>query len=165
MKRIILTEAQLNNIVRKILSEKKLIEHNNPRFETWYRGYNSKYGSQRNHLIWITDDISYARTYGNRVEEITIDTSKLKPASILYDIDNILGYELDYYKGPTKEEADKILSSGFNAYEFEANNDSSYCMCLLSTEPIVRRKELTEKQFNNIQQYDDFNNRNYHEHY
>ena len=65
----------LRNIIHE--SMKDMLVDNNGRYEVWYRGYNSKYGSKRGELYWLTDDISYARAYGNRVEEVIIDMNKL----------------------------------------------------------------------------------------
>ena len=59
-----------------------MCESKNGDLETWYRGYKSKYGSDHDHLLWLTDDISYARAYGNRVEEIQIDSNKIHSLSI-----------------------------------------------------------------------------------
>lgn len=126
----------------------------NKNFEKWYRGYNSKYGSQRNHMIWITDDISYARNYGNRVEEIIIDSKKLNLAE-LYEVDEIIGTEFfEYYDGLSKEDAKKLLAAGYNGYGFNANSDYSYCICLLNSEPIVSRRELSREEFEAIEKYE-----------
>ena len=54
-----------------------MMEESKERFETWYRGYKAKYGSDYDHLLWLTDDIDYARSYGNRVEEVVLDGDKL----------------------------------------------------------------------------------------
>jgi hypothetical protein len=123
-------------------------------FEKYYRGYNSKYGSQRNHMIWITDDISYARVYGNRVEEIIIDPKKLNLAE-LYEVDEIIGTEFfEYYDGLSEEDAEKVLAAGYNGYGFNANSEYSYCICLLSSEPIVSRRELSKEEFEAIEKYE-----------
>lgn len=81
MGKIIVSEKNLNKIIAESI-KKKLNEISNQQsnLETYYKGYNSKYGSQHDHMLWITDDISYARTYGNRVEEIVLDLNKLKLA-------------------------------------------------------------------------------------
>ena len=164
MKQIIkLTESDLHSIISETL-KKILTENNNDKYETWYRGYNSKYGSQRNHLLWITDDISYAKSYGNRVEELIIDTSKLNIAS-MYDMDDILGYEIDYYDGPNKKETKKIMSQGYNGYCFEANSNTSECLCLFTEEPIVSKRELSKDEFNKIDIYDDLDYKEYDEDY
>ena len=76
------------------------------RFETFYRGYNSQYDSQRSHLFWITDNASYAKEYGDVVEEITVDKNKMRIASI-YGIDDIIG-EFDYYDGPDEDETNTM---------------------------------------------------------
>ena len=151
--RVKLTEGDLHRIIKE--SVKILLEKQSDKFETYYRGYNSKYGSQKDCLLWITDDISYARVYGNRVEEIVIDLSKLNLASI-YKIDDILGYEFDYIDGLDKEECEELLSRGYNGYEFEANSNGSDCICLFSSEPIVSRRELSRQEFDGIELYDDF---------
>ena len=159
MKKLIrLTESDLHRIVKE--SIKIILGEQSDRFETYYRGYNSKYGSQRDHMLWITDDISYARTYGNRVEEITIDLKKLNLAS-LYTIDDILGYEFDYIDGLDEEESEMVLSQGYNGYEFEANSNNSDCICLLSSEPIVSRRELSRGEFDAIELYDGFDHKQY----
>ena len=135
---------------------------NDSNIEIWYRGYNSKYGSDNNHLLWLTDDISYARTYGNRVEEIKIDTSKLKPASI-FEMDEICGGYLDYYDGPDEFESEKAKEMGFNCYTFYANNDGSYCMCLWDKSVIVKdgRRELSRGEFETIEKLEGFDNKDY----
>ena len=129
--------------IRRIVSESislVLSESENDR-EIWYRGFDSSYGSKRNHLLWVTDDIDYARTYGDAVEELIIDDSRLKLAS-LYDIDRILGHEIDYYFGPSEREVSELLSAGYNGYSFMANDDMSECMCLFSDYPVLDRKVL-----------------------
>lgn len=162
-KRIIkLTELCLHNIIKETINT--LLAEQSERYEIWYRGYNSKYGSQRDNMIWLTDDISYARAYGNRVEEIKIDTNKLHLASI-YELDDILGYEMDYYEGLDEEEAQEVLSQGYNGYEFEANRNMSDCLALFSSEPIVSRRELSKEEFDDIEMYDGFDNRQYDDEY
>lgn len=145
----------MNRPVNNILKENKT---NN--YEIWYRGYDSNYGLERNHLLWLTNDISYARAYGNRVEEYTIDTTKLDVASI-YEIDEILGYEFDYVEGPDKEEMQILLSEGFNSYEFSINKDLSDCICLWSKAPIVKHRTLTKAEFDEIEKYEGFDNKEY----
>ena len=83
----------------------------NSNLETWYRGYNSRYGSQRDHLLWLTDDIDYAKVYGNRVEEVIIDGNKTNPI----EIDD----SFDYIDGPGKEQTLSFLKDGYNCYYFE----------------------------------------------
>ena len=157
-KLIRLTESDLHEVVME--SVRILLSESNDRFKTYYRGYNSKYGSQRDYMLWITDDISYARAYGNRVEEIVIDTKNLNLASC-YTVDEIVGYEFDYYDGLDEEEAQMVLSEGYNGYEFEANHGDSDCICLLSLEPVVSRRELSREEFDAIEAYDDLENAEY----
>lgn len=124
--------------------------------ETWYRGYDSKYGSDNTHLIWLTDDISYARAYGNRVEEVVIDADKANSVSV-YDIADMF----DYYDGPSKRQARELLGDGYNCYYFHANDDESYCMCLWDKSPIVSRRELSREEFEDIEEYEGYDNSPY----
>ena len=148
----------LRNIIHE--SMKDMLVDNNGRYEVWYRGYNSKYGSKRGELYWLTDDISYARAYGNRVEEVIIDMNKLNLASI-YDCDGVLGYEIDYFDGPDEDGIKELLSNGYGGYSFEANSNSSDCICLWDLSCIVSARELSREEFNNIELYDDFDNPGY----
>ena len=151
--RIVLTESDLHRIVKESVKRFLREEHmTSENLETWYRGYNSKYGFQRNHLLWLTDDIGYAREYGNRVEEVIIDSGKLKAAS-LDDIDEVIGYEFDYYDELTTEEVKELSLKGYNCYGFEAGN--SYCLCLWDNSPIVSRRELSREEFDKIEFIDD----------
>ena len=136
MKQIIkLTETDLHRIIKN--SVKKLLSENNNNFEKWYRGYNSKYGSQKTHLIWLTN-IEEARTYGNRVEEVIIDMNKINNIDIddlYYDflVQNF-GYEdVDDYEdegtwypeeGLYENECELLLHKGYNCYFF--NNSRQY---------------------------------------
>lgn len=160
--RIKLTESALREIVSDTL--KKVLNEGSDQFETYYRGYNSKYGSQRDHLLWLTDDIEYARTYGNRVEEVVIDWSKIHQAS-MYKIDAILGYEFDYLDAFDEEDAQKLLDEGYNAYGFEANHNMSWCICLWDPSPIVSRRELSREEFDAIEMYDDNDYKQYDDDY
>ena len=131
------------------------------RVETWYRGYNSKFGSERTHLLWLTDDISYAKTYGNRVEEVVVDMDKLNAASI-YELDGVVGYEFDYYDGIDEEDVKKAMAEGFGGYEFEVSeNEGYYCLCLWDKSAIISRRELPEDEFNSIESIEGYNNYNY----
>lgn len=131
------------------------IENNS--LETWYRGYNSKYGSNYTHLLWLTDDIDYARVYGNRIEEITLDMSKISPIS-LYELDDFCD---DYYNGPDEEGSEILMSEGYNCYFFYANNDGSYCMCLWDNTPIISRRELSKEEYEKIEGYPGYDIKNY----
>lgn len=118
-------------------------EHNSQgELETWYRGYDSAYGSRRNHLLWLTDTIEYAEEYGDTVDEVVIDGTRLRLAS-LQDMDEILGYEYDYYEGPDEEEASRLTENGFNGHAFETSD--AYCMCLWNDEPIVETRTIIKK--------------------
>lgn len=138
-----------------------MMEEGQENLETWYRGYNSKYGSERTHLLWLTSEISYARAYGNRVEEVVVDRNKLNTAS-LYDIDGIVGYEFDYYDGIDEEECQKAMEEGFGGYEFEvAENEGYYCLCLWDKSCIVSRRELSREEFDDIEAIDGYDNPSY----
>ena len=158
MKKIIrLTEGDLHRMVRE--SVKRVLNESN-RYETYYRGYNSKYGSQKTHLLWLSDDIGYARGYGNRVEEVIVDDNKLNLAC-LEDMYNILGGGFDYYIGPVEEQIKTLLDEGYNGYDFYTGEDDSYCVCLFSSDPIVSRRELSREEFEKIEMYDHLSNPQY----
>ena len=55
--KIMVSEFDLHRIIQESL--RKVIFEDDDRYEKWYRGYNSMYGSSRNHLLWITDNMSY----------------------------------------------------------------------------------------------------------
>lgn len=148
-----LTRNKLYNLVCEVVEN---VLGEGGKYETWYRGYESKYGSQRGRLLWLTDDISYARAYGNRVEEIIIDTDKINPIS-LYETDDLF----DYYDGPSDNDVEELLSDGYNCYFFHANNDNSYCMCLWDKSPIVSRRELSKEEFEDIESYEGYDNPQY----
>lgn len=150
-----INDAILDGIIKE--SVNKVLRENKSNIETWYRGYNSVYGSEKNHLLWLTDDISYARSYGNRVEEVTIDLNKLNVIS-LYGMDELFGYEIDYLDGPTKDEARQLINNGYDAYEFEANQDMSSCLCMWNKSSIISRRELSRQEFEKIETYDGFDN-------
>ena len=176
MKTIYITEAQKKKIKKAIAAQDQVggkvnagvmdaVAHGggmcesieNGSLETWYRGYNSKYGSNYTHLLWLTDDINYARVYGNRIEEITLDMSKISPAS-LYELDDFCD---DYYNGPDEEGSENLMSEGYNCYFFYANNDGSYCMCLWDNTPIVSRRELSKEEYEKIEGYPGYDMKNY----
>lgn len=150
-----ITESLLDKIIKESLN--KVLRENKSNIETWYRGYNSAYGSEKSHLLWVTDDISYARSYGNRVEEITIDMNKLNVIS-LYGMDELFGYEIDYLDGPTEDEARELIDNGYDAYEFEANQGMSICLCMWDKSSITNRRELSRQEFEQIETYDGFDN-------
>ena len=164
MKQIVkLTETDLHRIIKN--SVKKILSENNNNLEKWYRGYNSKYGSQKTHLIWLTN-IEEARTYGNRVEEVIIDMNKINNIDIddlYYDflVQNF-GYEdVDDYEdegtwypeeGLYENECELLLREGYNCYFFNTNNAD--CICMWDLSPIVSRRELTKEEFENIEIYE-----------
>ena len=125
------------------------------RLEKWYRGYKARYGSQRTHLLWVTNDIGYARMYGNRVEEFVIDMNKLNAADG-YEIDNVLGYEFDTYDDMSEEDVAKMSAAGFGGYEYLVSEDEGYdCLCFWDQSAVVSRRELSKDEFDGIERYYD----------
>ena len=131
--------------------------------ETWYRGYIARYGSNHTHVLWLTTDISYARTYGNRVEEIKLDPDRINISSIeeMDDVGNETEEWFDYLDGPSEKLAQEMLERGYNCYCFYANDEGSYCMCLWDESAIISRRELTKEEFEAIGCYDGFDNHGY----
>lgn len=131
--------------------------------EVWYRGFKSKYGSDHNHLLWLTDDIDYARSYGNRIEEIIINSAKVNAASIeeMDEVGDETEEWFDYLDGPSDELAHEMLIRGYNCYCFEANGNSSYCMCLWDKSPIISRRELSREEYERIEGYEGYDNYSY----
>lgn len=155
-KTVKLNEAQLRNIITESVT-KVLREYTNQNIETVYRGYNSKYGSDNeNGILWFTDDISYAKAYGNRVEEVQLDSNKLNAISI-DELDGMSGLydDFDYYD-PDPKVLKRAFKEGYNCYWFEANSDSSDCLCLWDKSPIISRRELSREEFDAIEHYDGF---------
>ena len=161
MKKIItLNESDFRKIITENIT--KILTENNNNLETWYRGYNSKYGSDKNHLIWLTDK-EEARTYGNRVEEVVLDKSKLNDIDVddlYYDfLVTEFGYEdVDDYEdegtwypedGIDRRESEILLKNGYNCYYFNTHNAN--CICMWDKSPIVSRRELTREEFENIE--------------
>ena len=161
-KLIRLAESDLHKIIKE--SVKRILIEQSDKFETYYRGYNSKYGSQRDHMFWITDDISYARRYGNRVEEIIVDENKLKLTSI-YGIEEIVGYEFDPYEGLNEEDTKLVLAEGYNGYYFYVDYDIVLVINLFSLSPIISRRELTKEEFDAIELFDDCEYKQYDDDY
>jgi hypothetical protein len=174
-KLIRLTEADLLKIVKESVNM-ILSESNENTLEKWYRGYNSKYGSDKTHLIWLTN-IEEARTYGNRVEEVIIDRSKINSI----DIDDLyynylveeFGYkDVDDYEeegtwypeeGVYPYEAEYLLRDGYNCYFFLTND--AECICMWDKSPIVSRRELTREEFEEIETYGSNTIRKYDDNY
>ena len=169
-----INETYLKRIIRDVINE--TVSQNNPNYVKWYRGYNSKYGSDRNHLIWLTD-IEEARTYGNRVEEVILDKSKMHSIDIddlYYDfLVPVFNYpDVDWYEedgtwypeeGLDYREADYMLCKGYNCYYFNTNNAD--CICMWDKSPIVSRRELSREEFEEIETYGNNETKGYDEEY
>ena len=89
-----------------------MMEEGQENLETWYRGYKAKYGSDYDHLLWLTDDIDYARSYGNRVEEVVLDRDKLNSICV----SDLFDDGIDYLDGPSKGACRKLKAEGYNCY-------------------------------------------------
>lgn len=148
-----------NTTIKNIVKKSTLCEATNPNDEIWYRGYESQFGfnGTNKNILWLTDDIDYARCYGDRVVEVVIDGNKLNPASI-DEMDELCGdnCEFDYYDGPDDNTIVAAMKEGFNCYCFYANDDSSYCMCLWDNSVIKSVRELSEEETNAIEGYDGY---------
>lgn len=157
MKTVIITEKQKKKLKKAIAAQDQvgnkvnaglmdaiayggMCESRYNQIQTWYRGYKKKFGEKSDttpHLLWLTDDLEYASEYGNAVTVYKIDMSKCN--GTVYEIDDM---GIDYIDGPSEEEAQELLKQGINSYCFYANQDSSYCMCLWSEEPILSKEPL-----------------------
>ena len=118
--------------------------------QKWYRGFDSKFGIKSKYtpyLLWLTDDLEYAKEYGDSVMEFDIDFSKCNGS--VYDLPE----DIDYYDGPDRQTAKELLKQGINSYCFYANQDSSYCMCLWDKSPIVSSNiiKIDNSLFENIE--------------
>lgn len=162
MKTIHITEEQAKKVKKSIAAQDQVggkvnsallcYENSSHFIETWYRGFKSKFGPYKNHLIWLTDDISYAKSYGNRVYEYKINMSKCD--GCISDLEEMCEYDFDYLEGPDIDLIETALQNGINSYEFYANNDDSICMCLWDKSPIISIRELDEEEYNNIEEYE-----------
>jgi hypothetical protein len=65
----------------------------------------------------------------------------------------------------TEEEARLVISEGYNGYCFYANGDDSYCICLFDTSPIVSRRVLSREEFEDIEEYEGFDNKGFDDEY
>lgn len=169
MKTIYITEAQKKKIKKAIAAQDQVggkvnagvmdavaygggmcenVEENNlgPYFETWYRGYDSKYpnlGVPKNQGMWITDEIEYAKEYAlefgedGRIAEVVIDIRKVKHTNEgdMWDMD------IDpYYSDETTCEI--VKSMGYNSWICDYFDDNAQGICLIDTTPIVSVKIL-----------------------
>ena len=124
--------------------------------QKWYRGYNSKfglYGADTPSVLWLTMDLDYAMDYARNCGEdgavMEFDIDQDKCCGSIYDLPE----DLDYYDGPDEETAKELLGQGINSYCFWANQDSSYCMCLWSKEPIVSTKQIPLNESMDVEKY------------
>lgn len=105
----------------------------------WYRGYNTQFGETRDHLLWLTSDIDYARDYGDAVMEYTLDWNQLN--GCVSDIPE----DIDILDGPSKEDCEELLADGINSYIFYAggvDGDDCECLCMWSREPIISKRRI-----------------------
>ena len=121
------------------ITKHKINESEGDNITTWYRGYNSKFGNQKTHLLWLSSSLRYAASYGDKVIEYKVDESKCNGS-----IDD-LGSETDYYAGPDYNEAQELLAQGINCYFFDAANDAE-TLVLWDKSPIVSEKVMDTKE-------------------
>ncbi len=150
MNRLIrLTEQDIHDIIiecaNRILNEQSSVE-------IYYHGGNLK----ENGFIWLTPQDYYAKEYAKEmanpaIYEFKIDESKIKPISI-FDIESIVGANFDPYD-PSEEEIQLVVSEGYNAYYLDYDSFNAEGLCLLSKEPIVSVRRLTEKEYNMIEDW------------
>lgn len=153
MNRLIrLTEQDIHDIIiectNRILNEQSSVE------KIYYRGGNLK----ENGFIWLTPQDYYAKEYAKEmanptIYEFKIDESKIKPISI-FDIENIVGGNFDPYN-PSEEEIQLVVSEGYNAYYMDYDSFNAEGLCLLSKEPIISVRRLTEKEYNMAEDWAD----------
>lgn len=172
MKTIYITEAQKKKIKKAIAAQDQVggkvnagvmdaVAHGggmcesieNGSLETWYRGYDSKYpnlGVPKNHGIWMTDNIEYAKTYAEefgkygKIAKITIDWSKISWATEgeIYDL------ELDAYI--SDEDTCRIVKqNGYNAWICDYYSDGARGLCLIDSSPIVSIEDVDESEYSN----------------
>lgn len=122
-----------------------------PCFETWYRGYNSKFpnmGVPKGQGIWITDEIDYAKLYADEFEEygkiakVVIDIRKINYMSE----GDMLDLELDPYY--SDEDTCRIVKeNGYNSWICWYYNADAYGLCLTDTTPIVNIEDVDESEY------------------
>ena len=113
--------------------------------ETWYRGYNSKFGPERTNLFWVASDVNYAKQYGDDVEEVVIDMNKIREPEGIFD-DNFDTYF------PSDKDIEEMKSDGYNAYTFPLEDDEYDCdgLCLFDKSPIVSRRILSHDELQSL---------------
>ena len=115
-------------------------------YEKYYRGFNSKFGSDHDHLLWVSYEPEYAAEYGDTVEEITIDETKLKSVSLFRLEDE---YGIEYIDGPDEEQAQELLRRGYNCYGFEAGYGYD-CLCIWDRSVVVSRRTLSPEELQSL---------------
>ena len=125
----------------------------NGSLSTWYRGYDSKYPNlavPKNHGMWMTDNIEYAKTYAEKfgkygkIAKITIDWSKISwvTEGEIYDL------ELDAYY--SDENTCRIVKqNGYNAWICDYYDDDARGLCLIDSSPIVSIEDVDESEYSN----------------
>lgn len=131
-----LTESELHNIILETVNE----HLNSDDMITMYRGFDSDLGEQRNHLLWLCDDLEYVQeNYGNAVKEYSIDLTHIVSDMTMEDIFyEELGDDFDYLDGISEEYVDYFNSKGIYGYSFYVNFGNSYCICLWNKNAIMK---------------------------
>jgi len=151
-------QDQVHNKVNAACLDSIMVCENTDNIEIWYRGYNSKYGEQRDHLLWVTDDLDYAKEYGDTIMEYQIDSSKCDYG--ISDVEEVIGY-FDYLDGPNEEDCEELLNNGVGCYCFMANDDESYCMCLWDSSCIISKRVISESINENVEWNEQFDYKPY----
>ena len=138
--------SYLENIIAEALNE------SSTGTLTLYRGYDKTKGNHNlKSGIWLTPQEEYAKVYARQfgdngwVAEYTLDKGKLK----VMDEATAQRIITDLYE-PIEDDINDVFDAGKNAYEFEVNSYDADVLCLLSEEPIISIRDLSQDEFNAI---------------
>lgn len=121
----------------------------------YYHGGNLKDDLWYNGVLWLTPQDYYAKSYAEHagnptIWEVKIDESKINAASL-----NDMGNDAfdPYY--PDKKSIQLAINEGYNAYYMDYDSDDAEGLCLLSTEPVVSVRQLSEEEYNMIEDWEE----------
>lgn len=141
-----ITAKDLRKMIREALNESLSTE-------IYYHGGDASHNLWHNGVLWLTPQDYYAKTYAKDphnkkpiIYKIKINESKLKPANLYYFSD-----DFDPYQGPEREEIPAILADGYNCYFMDYDSYDAEGLCLLSKEPIISIRPLTQKEYDSIE--------------
>ena len=142
--------SQARSYLENIIAE--AINESNTGTLTLYRGYDKTKGNHNlKSGIWLTPQEEYAKVYARQfgdngwVAEYTLDKGKLK----VMDEATAQRIITDLYE-PIEDDINDVFDEGKNAYEFEVNSYDADVLCLLSEEPIISIRDLSQEEFNAI---------------